>query len=107
MPPADVVKTATHAVAKAASATAAFVKAHAAAIASVVVSTAVFIGCDAALGAVSFGVGAVAGATACGALARAVGNAVSYGITAAQHHDFSWSGLPKSAATGAVGAVAF
>jgi large repetitive protein len=58
--------------------------------------------CDAALGAPSFGVGAVAGATACGALAGAVGNAVSYGITAAQHHDFSWSGLAKSAATGAV-----
>ena len=54
------VKTAAHAVAKAASATAPFVKHHAAAIASIVVSTAVFIGCDAALGAPTLGVGAVA-----------------------------------------------
>ena len=98
---AHVVKTAVHDVARAASATADFVKNHEAAIASVVTSTAVFVGCDAALGVATAGVGAVAGAAACGTLAGAVGNAVSYGITAAQHHDFSWSGLATSAAEGA------
>jgi hypothetical protein len=103
----NVIHTAVHDVAKAATVTADFVKAHAAAIASVVVSTAVFIGCDAALGVATGGVGAVAGAMACGALAGAAGNAVSYGITAAQTGKFSWSGLTDSALSGAVtGAVA-
>ncbi|HUY45646.1 MAG TPA: hypothetical protein VMV92_07955, partial [Streptosporangiaceae bacterium] len=69
------VKTAYHAVARVATATVDFVKHHAAVIASVVVSAAVFIGCDAALGVATGGVGAVAGATACGALAGAAGNA--------------------------------
>jgi RHS repeat-associated protein len=93
-----VVKTAAHYAVKAATATVDYVKHHAAAIASFVVSTAVFLGCDATLGAVTAGVGVVA----CGALAGAIGNAVSYGITAAQNHDFSWSGLLKTAAVGAI-----
>ena len=101
-----VVHTAVHDVAKAATATANFVKNHAAAIASVVVSVAVFAGCDAALGIATGGIGAVAGAAACGALAGAAGNAVSYGITAAQTGKFSWSGFGESvlkgAATGAL-----
>jgi hypothetical protein len=63
-----------------------------------VVSAVVFAGCDAALGVVSAGVGAVA----CGALAGAVGSAVSYGTTAAQKGKFSWSGLGESVAAGAV-----
>ena len=100
------VQTAYHAVARAATATVHFVKSHAAVIASVVVSTAVFIGCDAALGVATGGIGAVAGAAACGALAGAAGNAVSYGITAAQTGKFSWSALGKSALSGAeAGAV--
>lgn len=58
-----------------------FLKAHAADIASFIASTAVFMGCEAALGVVTAGVGAVAGAVACGALAGAVGSAVTYGMT--------------------------
>jgi hypothetical protein len=96
------VHTAVHDVAKVATATAEFVKNHAAAIGAFVISTAVFIGCDAALGIATGGVGAVAGAVACGALAGAVGNAVSYGITAAQTGKFSWSGLLQTTAEGAV-----
>jgi len=95
-----------HAVAHAANAVTSFIKNHAATIASFVVSAAVFVGCDAALGVATGGVGALAGAAACGALAGAAGNAVSYGITAAQTGDFSWTGLTDSAATGALaGAV--
>jgi hypothetical protein len=71
--------TAYHATVKAAKATASFVKNHAGAIASFVVSTAVFMGCEAALGALTAGVGAVAGAVACGALAGAVGGLVTQG----------------------------
>ena len=100
------VSTAYHAAAHAASAVATFVKNHAATIASMVVSTAVFFGCDAALGVATAGVGAIAGAAACGALSGAVGNAVAYGITAAQTGHFSWTGLATSAATGAVAGAA-
>ncbi len=65
-------------------------------------SVAVFAGCDAALGIATGGVGAIAGAVACGALAGAAGNAVSYGITAAQTGKFSLSGLAESTAMGAL-----
>ena len=74
----------------------------AAAIASIAVSAAVFVGCDAALGIATGGVGAVAGAAACGALAGAAGNAVSYAISSAQSGKFSWTGLAKTAVAGAV-----
>jgi RHS repeat-associated protein len=103
---AHAVNTAWHTVAKAANAVATFVKNHAATIASFVVSTAVFVGCDAALGVTTAGVGAVAGAAACGALAGAAGNAVSYGITAAQTGHFSWTGLASSIDTGAIAGAA-
>jgi RHS repeat-associated protein len=73
------VKTAAKATVSAAKASATFVKNHAGAIASFVVSTAVFMGCEAALGALTAGVGAVAGAVACGALAGAVGGLVTQG----------------------------
>jgi len=96
------VRSAVHVVARAATATVAFVKHHAAAIASIVVSAAVFIGCDAALGVATGGVGAVAGAVACGELAGAAGSAVGYGITAAQTGKFSLSGLAQSVASGAI-----
>jgi RHS repeat-associated protein len=103
----NVVHTAIHDVARAATATATFIKNHGAAIAGFVVSIAVFAGCDAALGIASGGIGAIAGAAACGELAGAAGNAVSYGITAAQTGKFSWSGLLKTTAQGAVeGALA-
>jgi hypothetical protein len=95
------VKTAANDVVTAATATADFVKNHAAAIAGIVVSVGVFFGCEAALGIPSLGVGAVAGAPACGALAGAAGNAVSYGITAAQTGKFSWTGLAETTLTGA------
>ena len=99
--------TAVHVVAKAASVTVTFVKHHAAAIASVAAGVAVFAGCEAVLGGATGGVGAVAGASACGALAGAAGNAVSYGITAAQTGSFSWAGLGETALEGAaVGALA-
>jgi RHS repeat-associated protein len=99
---AHVVHTAWHAVAKATNAVATFLKNHAATIASFAVSAAVFVGCDAALGITTGGVGAVAGAVACGALAGAAGNAVSYAITAAQTGNFSFTGLASSIDTGAL-----
>jgi RHS repeat-associated protein len=68
-----------------------FVQHHAAAITSIVVSTIVFSGCEAALGAISFGVGAVAGAVGCGALAGAAGGLVSQGFKCANS-----SGADKS-----------
>jgi large repetitive protein len=48
------------------------------------------------------GVGAVAGAVACGELSGAAGNAVGYGITAAQTGNFSLSGLAGSVNSGAI-----
>jgi hypothetical protein len=48
------------------------------------------------------GVGAVAGAAACGELVGAAGNAVGYGITAAQTGKFSLSGLAGSISSGAI-----
>ena len=90
------VGTAYHAVARAATATAAFIKHHAAAIASVVVSAVVFTGCEVALTAATGGAATIPGAVACGALAGAVGGAVSYGITAAQTGKFSLAGLGES-----------
>lgn len=93
-----VVETAYHQVARAATATAEFVRHHEAAIASFAASTAVFVGCEA----VTAGIGSVG----CGAIAGAVGSAVSYGITAAQSGHFSWSGLGEPVAEGALeGAV--
>jgi RHS repeat-associated protein len=64
-----------------ASAAVTFVQHHAADIVSFVASTAVFVGCEAVLGAATAGVGAVVGAVGCGALAGAVGSAITYGMT--------------------------
>jgi RHS repeat-associated protein len=69
------------ALAAAAQATGTFLKAHAADVASFIVSTAVFVGCEAATGAPTAGVGAVASQVGCSALAGAVGSAVTYGMT--------------------------
>ena len=96
------VGTAYHAVARAATATASFIKHHAAAIASFVVSAVVFVGCEAVLTGASGGARTVPGAIVCGALAGAVGGAVSYGITAAQTGKFSLAGLAESAGVGAL-----
>jgi RHS repeat-associated protein len=96
------VHTAVHDVAKAASATTNFIKNHAAAIGGVVASIAVFAGCEAAIGIITAGAGSVVGEPLCGALSGAVGNAVSYGITAAQTGKFSWAALGKTTLTGAI-----
>jgi len=101
-----IVTTAYHATVKAVDAAAHYVEHHAAAIASFVVSTAVFIGCDAAMGIIMPGAGAVIGATACGALAGAVGGAVGYAVGAAQSGNFSWSGLGKAALVGGIAGAA-
>jgi RHS repeat-associated protein len=90
-------------------AAASYVKHHAAAIVSFVASTAVFIGCEAALGAETGGVGAVVGSRACGALAGAVGNLVTQGFKCAQggKGECSAGSFLKAGATGAImGALA-
>jgi large repetitive protein len=76
---AHMVSTAYHKTTQAVTTAALFVKHHAAAIGAVVVSTAVFMGCEAVLGAATAGVGAVAGAVVCGALSGAVGGLVTQG----------------------------
>jgi len=96
------VGTAANVVTRAATATASFVKNHAAAIASIATSVAVMVGCEAT-------VGVVTGGTAtegCAAVAGAAGSAVGYAVNAAQHGGFSWSGLGKAALTGAVTGLA-
>ena len=98
----NTVRTAYHAVARAATATVSYVKHHAATIASIAASTLTFVGCEATLGVATAGVGTIA----CGALAGAVGSAVSYGITAAQTGHFSWAGLGVSVLTGALAGAA-
>jgi RHS repeat-associated protein len=103
---ATAVKAGYHAAASAAKAGVQYMQHHAAAIASFVASTAVFMGCEAAISAVTAGAGAVPGAIACGALAGAVGNAVSYAASTAKSGKFSWSDMGKTAITGAaVGAA--
>jgi hypothetical protein len=62
------------------------------------VASTTFISCDAPVGVATGGAGAVA----CGELAGAVGNAVGYGMTAAQTGKFSLSGLAGSINSGAV-----
>ncbi|WP_149259133.1 LamG-like jellyroll fold domain-containing protein [Actinomadura sp. K4S16] len=64
---------------KAVHTTATFVQHHGAAIASIALSTVTFIGCEAALGAATGGVGAVVGAAGCGMLAGMVGGAIDQG----------------------------
>jgi RHS repeat-associated protein len=103
---AHLVTTTYHAAVKAVDAAAHYVEHHAASIASFVVSTAVFIGCDAAMGVIMPGAGAVVGAVACGAIAGAIGNAVGYAVGAAQSGNFSWSGLGKAALVGGVAGAA-
>jgi RHS repeat-associated protein len=86
-----------------------YVKNHAGAIATFVVSTAVFIGCEAVLGAATGGVGAVVGATACGALSGAVGGLVDQGIKCAEHGKADCSAgafLKAGVIGGVVGGVA-
>jgi hypothetical protein len=89
-----VVKTVYHEAEKAATATVAFVKHHAAAITSIVVGVAVFAGCEA----VTAGVGSIG----CAALAGAASNMASYAVKAAQTGHFSVGGLLMAGATGAV-----
>jgi RHS repeat-associated protein len=82
-----------------------FVQHHAAAIVSFVASTAVFMGCEAALGVETGGVGAVVAASGCSALAGAVGNVVTYAMTTPRNK-WSLGGFAATAAQGAaIGAV--
>jgi hypothetical protein len=91
-----VVKTAYHAVAKAAKTATTYVKHHAAAITSFVVSTAVFVGCEAA----TAGIGTVG----CAAAAGAVGSLVNQGFKCASGASGACSvdSFAESAVTGAV-----
>ncbi|MDJ0383208.1 LamG-like jellyroll fold domain-containing protein [Streptomyces sp. G-G2] len=75
-----VVTTTYQAAAVAVNTTTTFFQNHAAAIASFAASTAVFLGCEVAIGAATGGVGAVVGAAACGALAGEVGGAIDQGF---------------------------
>ncbi|MFI1175166.1 LamG-like jellyroll fold domain-containing protein [Streptomyces melanogenes] len=100
---AKAARTAYHATVKAAKTTATFVKHHAAAITSFVVSTAVFMGCEA----VTAGVGSIG----CAAVAGAVGSLVTQGFACAQKGGdacslgaFAGSAL-EGAASGALGGV--
>lgn len=80
-----------------------FLAHHAADIASLVVSTVVFAGCEAVVGIPTGGVGAIAGAAACGALAGAAGNIAAAVVDAAQHHTpLTASGLLGAGLSGAV-----
>jgi hypothetical protein len=88
------VKTAYHDAAKAATATVAFVKRHAALIVSLEVGAAVFAGCEA----VTLGIGSIG----CAALAGAASSMASYAVTAAQTGHFSVGGLLMAGATGAL-----
>jgi RHS repeat-associated protein len=86
-----------------------YIKNHAAAITSFVVSGAVFLGCEAALGAETGGVGAVLGEKACGAAAGAAGNLVDQGFKCASGAKGACSAgaFLKAGATGAImGAIA-
>ncbi|WP_308314609.1 LamG-like jellyroll fold domain-containing protein [Streptomyces gilvus] len=97
---AHAARTAYHATVKAVKTTAKFVKNHAAAITSIVVSTAVFAGCEAA----TWGVGTIG----CAALAGAAGSLVEQGFKCAQNGggDCSVGAFAGSAVEGAVtGAV--
>ena len=95
----------------AAKATGNFVSKHAATITSIVVSTVVFMGCEAAVTAVSGGSLALPGAMACGALAGAAGSMAGAAVKAAQEHRDLTAGelgtaAMSGAASGAVGGAA-
>ncbi|MEV0904013.1 nucleic acid/nucleotide deaminase domain-containing protein, partial [Streptomyces hokutonensis] len=89
-------RTAYHATVKAVKTTGKFIKNHAAAITSIVVSTAVFAGCEAA----TWGVGTIG----CAALAGAAGSLVEQGFKCAQNGggDCSAGAFAGSAVEGAV-----
>lgn len=75
-----VVTATAHAVKYAVSTATQFVQNHAAAIASFAASTLVFMGCEAAVTALTAGTASLPGAVGCSALAGAVGNAVTYAV---------------------------
>ncbi|HEY3903297.1 MAG TPA: RHS repeat-associated core domain-containing protein, partial [Streptosporangiaceae bacterium] len=77
-----------------------FVQHHAAAIVSFVASTAVFMGCEAVVGGATEGVGAIAAASGCSALAGAVGNVVTYAMTTPRNK-WSLGGFAATALEGA------
>src|SRR6185437_6801794 len=77
-----------------------FVQAHAATIVSFVASTAVFMGCEAAVTALTAGTASLPGAIGCSALSGAVGNAVNYAMTTPVSK-WSVGGFAKTALEGA------
>ena len=79
-----------------------FVQQHAAAIVSFVASTAVFVGCEAAVSALTAGAAALPGEVGCSALSGAVGNLVTYAMTTPVS---KWS-LGAAASTALEGAAA-
>jgi RHS repeat-associated protein len=82
-----------------------FVQHHAAAIVSFVASTAVFMGCEAAVSALTAGTASLPGAVGCSALAGAVGNVVTYAMTTPASK-WSLGGFASTALQGAaMGAV--
>jgi RHS repeat-associated protein len=79
-------------------------------IAEVAVGAVAFVGCEAALGVVTAGVGAVAGGAACGAFAGDVGGVVGQAVRCAEHktddactHDAFAEAAGKGVLTGLVG----
>jgi len=78
-----------------------FLQTHAATIVSFAVSTAVFLGCEAAVTAGSMGTLSVPGAIGCGALSGAVGAAVTYGMTTPMSK-WTLGGFATSVGIGAV-----
>jgi RHS repeat-associated protein len=90
-----------HAVKYAATTAVQFVQHHAADIVSFVASTAVFMGCEAAVSALTAGAAALPGEVGCSALSGAVGNLVTYAMTTPVS---KWS-LGAAASTALQGAV--
>jgi RHS repeat-associated protein len=103
------VSTAYHKTTKALKTAGTFIKHHAAAITSFVVSTAVFIGCEAVVTGLSGGTASLPGVVACGALAGAVGGLITQGAKCAGGQKGACSGgafLKAGLVGGAVGGLA-
>ena len=90
-----------HAVKYVASQAVQYVQHHAAAIVSFVASTAVFMGCEAAVTALTAGTASLPGEVGCSALSGAVGNVVTYAMTT-PISKWSLGGFASTALQGAV-----
>lgn len=90
-----------HAVKYAATAATQYVQQHAASIVSFVASTAVFMGCEAGVSALTAGAASLPGEVGCSALAGAVGNSVTYAMTTPMSK-WSLAGFASTALQGAL-----